>query len=488
VDGTNAIDGISCPTAELCVAVDDAGNVLFTSDPTGGPSAWHTAPVDTDNSLFAISCPTTGMCVAVDDAGNVVSSSAPTGAASTWTVAAADPGDALEAISCVSSSDCVAVDDAGNEINSLQPTAGANAWTGTGVLSSSPLYSVSCPSAVECIAGDGDGGVVVGKPTPSNITPPSVSGYAEMGQALQETPGTWTDSPSELDVFWERCDTSGDSCTEIDQAYGETYTLTQADVNHTVRAVEFATNSNGTGDPSESAPTAVIVVPATPSNSSPPTITGTAEIGQTLNETHGNWTGHPTSYRYQWQDCDSNGGGCQVIAGATARTYGVTAADVGHRIRLAEYAVNSGGTSLPATSDPTAIVPVAPGTRGTVRVGHPLVGASAARVPVRCIGGFGSICQIKLTLTVIERVRHGRVAGVIAGTRRAAKRAIVLASTSITLSAPQSGSIRLTLGRVGKHLLAVFHRMRVRLTATNGVNVIWSASVIVKTKAKPREH
>src|SRR5437764_2828283 len=39
---------------------------------------------------------------------------------------------------------------------------------------------------------------------------------------------------------------------------------------------------------------------AVPVNSSPPTISGTAQQGKTLSESHGTWTNSPTSYTYQW--------------------------------------------------------------------------------------------------------------------------------------------------------------------------------------------
>src|SRR5690242_1142759 len=37
---THAIGAVACPSASLCVAVDDVGNVLRSSAPTSGASAW----------------------------------------------------------------------------------------------------------------------------------------------------------------------------------------------------------------------------------------------------------------------------------------------------------------------------------------------------------------------------------------------------------------------------------------------------------------
>ena len=58
--------------------------------------------------------------------------------------------------------------------------------------------------------------------------------------------------------------------------------------------------------------------------------------------------------------CDNNGGGCSAIDGATNQTYAVASADVGHALRVQETASNAGGSSEPATSDPTAVVVQSP--------------------------------------------------------------------------------------------------------------------------------
>src|SRR5919198_5584679 len=66
-----------------------------------------------------------------------------------------------------------------------------------------------------------------------------------------------------------------------------------------------------------------------PSNSSAPVIspTGTIKDGQKLTVSNGVWTGTtPITYSYQWQSCDSLGGNCTDIAGATANNYTLTSA------------------------------------------------------------------------------------------------------------------------------------------------------------------
>jgi hypothetical protein len=100
--------------------------------------------------------------------------------------------------------------------------------------------------------------------------------------------------------------------------------------------------------------------PGAPTNVSPPGVTGIAQQGQTLTAVRGRWTGSPTSFAYQWLQCDAAGVGCSAIAGATGQSYAVAAGDVGHALSVSEIATGTEGASSPATSAATrAIAPAA---------------------------------------------------------------------------------------------------------------------------------
>jgi hypothetical protein len=158
VDGTTALSGISCPTTALCVAVDSLGDVITSIDPTGGASAWKTVDVDKSYGLTGISCPTTTLCVAVDQQGNVLTSSDATGGKGSWAAVVADgphpPG--FNAVSCAGTGLCVAGDDAGNLVTSFNPTGGASAWRLAAVDApkggSNEISAVTCASMQLCLA------------------------------------------------------------------------------------------------------------------------------------------------------------------------------------------------------------------------------------------------------------------------------------------------------------------------------------------------
>jgi len=96
-----------------------------------------------------------------------------------------------------------------------------------------------------------------------------------------------------------------------------------------------------------------------PLNASPPTVSGTDRVGQTLSASTGSWGGvTPMTYSLRWQRCDPGGSSCSSIAGATSQTYVVATNDLGMTIRINVTATNADGSSQ-ALSDPSgAIAPL----------------------------------------------------------------------------------------------------------------------------------
>ncbi len=104
----------------------------------------------------------------------------------------------------------------------------------------------------------------------------------------------------------------------------------------------------------------VPVVGTPPSLSSPvntaiPTISGTAQSGETLSATSGTWTGNPTpTYTYQWQDDGVD------ISGATSTTYLLTDTEIGGVITVEVTATNSEGLATAESAGTSAVIAAAP--------------------------------------------------------------------------------------------------------------------------------
>ncbi len=147
---------LSCATGPLCVAIDQAGDVLTSTNPRIGAGTWRRSRVD--RKLTAISCPSRTLCVAVDARGDVLTSTRPTAGARSWRSARVDPGPGLSAISCPSTSFCIAGDYAGDLLTSTNPTGGRRAWRRVQLPSNgdSPgiLSGFACPSRSLCVGVD----------------------------------------------------------------------------------------------------------------------------------------------------------------------------------------------------------------------------------------------------------------------------------------------------------------------------------------------
>lgn len=124
--------------------------------------------------------------------------------------------------------------------------------------------SEATAEAVAVTAGSTSAGIdAVLQGVPVALLKPAIVGHAVEGQTLTFLAGTWTNAPTSLVDEWGRCDgTVIETCHTI--ATTPTYTLTSADVGHTIRIREQASNEYGVGVPEFlfSPPTAAVVAPA----------------------------------------------------------------------------------------------------------------------------------------------------------------------------------------------------------------------------------
>jgi hypothetical protein len=194
---------------------------------------------------------------------------------------------------------------------------------------------------------------------PVNTAPPTISGTPTVGQTLTTSEGTWSNSPTSFVYQWLRCNGGGNSCADVANGTQHTYTLVGADAGHTVRVRVTATNADGSNSvqSAQTAAVAAATVSAAPKNTAPPTISGTPKVGQQLSADPGTWSGNPTSFAYQWQRCDADVAACSNVVGATGKTYGVLAGDLGYRLRVMVTARNAKGSATATSAITTVVAP-----------------------------------------------------------------------------------------------------------------------------------
>jgi sugar lactone lactonase YvrE len=183
---------------------------------------------------------------------------------------------------------------------------------------------------------------------------PVILGVAQVGQTLSALNGSWQGGlPIAYSYQWQRCNEHGEACAAIAGAHGVTYTLTEADAGSTIRVLVEASNAEGSVAVASAATPRVTQVLE---QVSAPSISGSAQPGQTLLANHGGWAGPaPISYAYQWERCEAETEECTAIAGAPHESYVLTPENVDTSLRVLVTATDSAG-SLSAQSEISPVV------------------------------------------------------------------------------------------------------------------------------------
>jgi hypothetical protein len=157
--GIGLIDAMSCASLQLCVAVDSEAEAATSVDPNSVLPSWNTSKIDpilepgkfADPGVSSISCPSVELCIAVDLHGRAVRTTDPTAPHPAWSEPETIDDERLFGVSCPSASMCVAVDSAGRAIISRDPTAKNPVWTAHELQHNSGLGAVACPSFELCV-------------------------------------------------------------------------------------------------------------------------------------------------------------------------------------------------------------------------------------------------------------------------------------------------------------------------------------------------
>ena len=187
---------------------------------------------------------------------------------------------------------------------------------------------------------------------------PSITGTATVGQELTATTGTIADDDGLTDVDftyqWLRVDADGTSNpADITAANAATYTLTDDDAGKKVKVkVSFTDELSGVEMRTSAAyPSSGTVTAAAGTPTGAPTITGTAQVGETLTAVtagiaDADGLTSPT-YTYQWIRVN---GTDADISGANSSTYPLVTADLGKTIKVRVTFVDDDGNTEMLTS------------------------------------------------------------------------------------------------------------------------------------------
>lgn len=163
-----------------------------------------------------------------------------------------------------------------------------------------------------------------------------------------------------------------------------------------------------------------------PASAAVPVVTPTGvAVGATATTTPGTWAYEPTSFTYQWQRCTANSTtSCTVIAGASASTYVVTAADSGKYLVSSVAATNLNGSASAVNSAPVQVGGTASPTPTSSATPTPTATAKPATTSLTIAGP--AIIRRGSSATFVVTVSPTTAAGVVNLTyRQGAKRILV---------------------------------------------------------------
>ena len=225
-------------------------------------------------------------------------------------------------------------------------------------------------------------GEVVAKPNIQATGLPTISGTVQVGETLTaDTSGIDDEDGLTNPGFtyqWMADDTN------IQDATGSSYTLTEDDEDKTITVTVSFTDAEGNPETLTSDPTGEVAAKPNIQATGLPTISGTAQVGETLMAGISGIADEDgldnVTFSYQWMADDTN------IQDATGSSYTLTEDDEGKTITVKVSFTDAEGNPETLTSDPTGEVTTAPAQNiqatglptavdlvaGSVRAGRPV--------------------------------------------------------------------------------------------------------------------
>ena len=191
---------------------------------------------------------------------------------------------------------------------------------------------------------------------------PTITGTAEVGETLTAGISAISDdnglTNATFNYQWIR--SSGGTDTEISGATDSSYLLSANDLDKTIKVQVSFTDDDGYSETLTSQATDAVVTPPNTAATGQPTISGTAEVGETLSAgTSGISDDNGltnASFAYQW--IRNTAGGHNDISGAANASYVITSDDTESKIQVRVSFNDDDGYSESVTSNATPSVQV----------------------------------------------------------------------------------------------------------------------------------
>ena len=233
---------------------------------------------------------------------------------------------------------------------------------------------------------------VAAAPTSNNPATgkPTISGTAQVGETLTADASGISDADGLGTFAYQWISNDGSADSDISGATEMTYDPVAGDVGNTLKVGVSFTDGAGHDEMVTSDPTAAVAAEGNNRATGQPTISGTAQVGETLTADASGISDADGlgTFAYQW--ISNDGSADSDISGATEMTYVPVAGDVGNTLKVGVSFTDGAGHDEMVTSDPTAAVAAEDNNPAT---GQPTI-SGTAQVGETLTAGPGDIADV----------------------------------------------------------------------------------------------